>query len=53
MATGNSRRPSPERGLATGREYAAFPWNQDRVDWVIWRAARSTRSSYVMGFPFP
>jgi len=24
-----------ERGMATGREYALFPWNQDRVDTVL------------------
>jgi hypothetical protein len=29
-----------ERGLATGREYAAFPWNQDRVDRVMEPFAR-------------
>ena len=29
-----------ERGLATGREYAIFPWNQDRVDRVMEPFAR-------------
>lgn len=24
-----------DRGMATGREYAMFPWNQDRVDHVM------------------
>ena len=33
-----------ERGLATGREYAAFPWNQDRVDQVMEPFARIAAS---------
>ena len=32
------------RGLATGREYAAFPWNQDRVDQVMEPFARMAAS---------
>src|SRR5262249_7368346 len=33
-----------ERGLATGREYAAFAWNQDRVDQVTEPFKRIARS---------
>ena len=53
-----------ERGLATGREYAAFPWNQDRVDrvmepfaWVAASVTNNQRVSYTkaggrkIGFP--
>jgi hypothetical protein len=32
------------RGVATGREYAAFPWNQDRVDQVMEPFARIAAS---------